>query len=85
MTTKRLGLWLGLGLGFAKVEILRDINGTMVSLNDKREPNMELETNLTEHKVFVHTFHLRSGQTKDYKIGFCCFSAKLAASRRKSK
>ena len=26
-----------------------------------------------------------SGQTKDYKIGICCFSAKYAALRRKSK
>ena len=30
-------------------------------------------------------FELRSGQTKDYKIGICCFSAKHAALRRKSK
>ena len=27
----------------------------------------------------------RSGQTKDYKIGVCCFSAKHAALRRKNK
>jgi len=27
----------------------------------------------------------RSGQAKDYKIGMCCFSAKHAALRRKSK
>ena len=27
----------------------------------------------------------RSGQTKDYNIGICCFSAKHAALRRKSK
>ena len=27
----------------------------------------------------------RSGQTKNYKIGICCFSAKHAALRRKSK
>ena len=26
-----------------------------------------------------------SGHTKDYKIGICCFSAKHAALRRKSK
>jgi hypothetical protein len=30
-------------------------------------------------------FELWSGQTKDYKIGMCCFSAKHAALRRKSK
>jgi hypothetical protein len=30
-------------------------------------------------------FELRSGQTNDYAIGICCFSAKDAAFRRKSK
>ena len=30
-------------------------------------------------------FEPRSGQTKDYKIGFCCLSAKHAALRRKIK
>ena len=30
-------------------------------------------------------FEPRSDQTKDYKIGSCCFSAKHAALRRKSK
>ena len=30
-------------------------------------------------------FEPRSGQTKDYKIGICCFSAKHAALMRKSK
>ena len=30
-------------------------------------------------------FEPRSGQIKDYKIGICCFSAKYAALRRKSK
>jgi hypothetical protein len=30
-------------------------------------------------------FEPRSGQTKDYGIGICCFSAKLSALRRKSK
>jgi hypothetical protein len=30
-------------------------------------------------------FEPRSGQTKDYKIGIRCFSAKHAALRRKSK
>ena len=32
-----------------------------------------------------HEFKHRSGQTKDYEIGICCFSAKHAALRRKSK
>jgi len=30
-------------------------------------------------------FELRSGQTKDYKIGMCCLSAKHASLMRKSK
>jgi hypothetical protein len=30
-------------------------------------------------------FEPRSGQSKDYKIGICCFSTKHAALRRKSK
>jgi hypothetical protein len=30
-------------------------------------------------------FELPSGQAKVYKIGICCFSAKHAAFRRKSK
>ena len=30
-------------------------------------------------------FELRSGQTKDYEIGMCCFSDKNAAFRRKNK
>ena len=30
-------------------------------------------------------FEPRSGQTKDYKIGICCFSVTHAALRRKSK
>jgi hypothetical protein len=32
-----------------------------------------------------HGFKPLSGQTKDYKIGICCFSAKHEALRRKSK
>jgi hypothetical protein len=30
-------------------------------------------------------FETQSGQTKDYEIGICCFSAKHTALRRKSK
>jgi hypothetical protein len=32
-----------------------------------------------------HGFETRSAQTKDYLIGMCCFSAKHAVFRRKSK
>jgi hypothetical protein len=35
--------------------------------------------------VVDHGFEPRSGQTKEHKIGICCFSAKHAALRRKSK
>ena len=33
----------------------------------------------------VRGFEPQSGQTKDYKIGICCFSAKHTALRSKSK
>ena len=36
-------------------------------------------------RVVDRGFEPRLGQTKDYKIGICCFSAKHAALRRKSK
>jgi hypothetical protein len=35
--------------------------------------------------VIDRGFEPRSGQTKDYKISICCFSAKHAALRSKSK
>jgi hypothetical protein len=35
--------------------------------------------------VVDHGFEPRLGQTKDYKIGICCFSAKHTPLRRKSK
>ena len=35
--------------------------------------------------VVDRCFEPQSGQTKDYKIGICCFSAKHVALRRKSK
>jgi len=36
-------------------------------------------------KVVDRGFESRSGQTKVYKIGICCFSAKYPALRRKNK
>ena len=50
----------------------------------------DLEKNqrtIKEQKVSAvhHGFEPRSGQTRDYKIGICCFSAKHIALRRKSK
>ena len=35
--------------------------------------------------VVYRGFEPRSGQTKDYQISICCFSAKHVALRRKSK
>ena len=34
--------------------------------------------------VVGHGFEFRSGHTKDYEMGICCFSAKHAVLRRKS-
>ena len=39
---------------------------------------------LASSAVDLH-FEPRSGQTKDYEMGICCFCAKHAALRRKSK
>ena len=41
--------------------------------------------NVLASRAVDHGFELRSGQTKDSKIGICCFSAKYAALPRKSK
>jgi hypothetical protein len=40
---------------------------------------------LLASNVVDSEFEPRSGQVKDYKIGICCFSAKHAAVKRKSK
>jgi hypothetical protein len=40
---------------------------------------------LSFYEYWYQWFKPRSGQTKNYKIGICCFSAKHAALRRKSK
>ena len=40
---------------------------------------------LASSAVVDRGFEPRSGQTKDYKIGICCFSDKHAALRSKSK
>jgi len=39
---------------------------------------------LVFNRICVVMVSARSGQTKNYKIGICCFSAKHAALRRKS-
>jgi hypothetical protein len=52
-------------------QVVNRISGIMVSM---------LGSNAVERG-----FEPQSGQTKDYKIGICCFSTKHAALRRKSK
>ena len=39
---------------------------------------------IVQHNIY-HGFECSSGKTKDYKIDICCFSAKNAAIRSKSK
>jgi hypothetical protein len=51
--------------------------------------HFHLETKLNMHTIVFTAvdrgFEPRSDQTKDYKIGICCFSSKHATLRRKSK
>ena len=54
-----------------KIKIGNRIGSVMVSVLASRAIDCRYES--------------RSGQTKEYKIGICCFSAKNAALRRKSK
>jgi hypothetical protein len=48
-------------------------------------PHCDVMISMLVSSVVDHGFKPRSGQTKDYNIGFCCFSAKHAVLRRKSK
>jgi hypothetical protein len=41
--------------------------------------------NVLASRAVDRGFEPRSGHTKDYKIGICCFSAKHATLRRKNK
>jgi hypothetical protein len=41
--------------------------------------------NVLAQSVVDRGFESRSGQTKDYRIGICCFSVKHAALRRNRK
>ena len=62
---------IGVVFGRKPPRSLNRIGGIMVSV---------LTSNVVDRG-----FELQSGQTKDYEIGICCFSAKHAALRRKSK
>jgi hypothetical protein len=48
-------------------------------------PDNRTNVNIDAWTAVDHGFEPRSGQTKDYKIGICCFSTKHTALRRKSK
>jgi len=61
----------GLLFSLCFLQRLNHIGGVMVSV--------------LASSVVDRGFEPRSGQTKDYKIGMCCFSATHAALRRKSK
>jgi hypothetical protein len=54
------------------------------NINQKHRVGGVMVSVLTSSAV-DHGFEPRSGQTNDYKIDICCFSAKHAALRRKSK
>ena len=45
----------------------------------------DVMVSVLESSAVDRGFEPRSGQTKDYTIGMCCFSAKYTALRRKSK
>ncbi len=62
-------------MGLSYIYILVEDNGKMKYIMHKSR---------LESYFFITTLLTQSDQTKDYKIGICCFSAKYAALRRKS-
>ena len=75
-------------------KILHAVKGGLLSYYDKvySRGNINQKHHIGGVMVSVlassaidHGFKPWSGQTKDYKIGICCFSAKHAALWRKSK
>ena len=58
---------------------------TMVPSTQNSYPHLWCMVSLLASSVVDRGFEPRSGQTKDYKIGICCFSTKHVALRRKSK
>ena len=54
-------------------------------LSSIHETTSEVMVSVLASSAVDREFEPRSGQTKDYKIGICCFSAKHTALRRKSK
>jgi hypothetical protein len=58
---------------------------TKLNVLDKRNRFGGVMVNMLASNAVDRGFEPRSGQTKDFKIDICCFSAKHAALRRKSK
>ena len=56
-----------------------------IVITDKRNCISGVMVNMLTLSVVDPGFKPRSGQTKDYKIGICCFSTKPTALRWKSK
>ena len=50
-----------------------------------QENHIDVKVSVLTSSVVDHGFESRSGQTKDYEIGICCFSAKHTALQRKGK
>jgi hypothetical protein len=64
-------------------KILHAVKGGLLSYCDKVYSRGNINK---KHRIGgVMVSEPRSGQTKDYKIGICCFSAKNAVLRKKSK
>jgi hypothetical protein len=68
-----------------------DSSGVMVSMLDSSGVMVSMlhssgvMVSMLDSSAVDRGFEPRSGQPKDYKIGICCFSAKQAALKRKSK
>ena len=63
-------------------KILHAVNGELLAYCDKVYSRGSINQN---HHIGGVMVRLLTGQTKDYTIGMCCFSAKHAALRRKRK
>jgi hypothetical protein len=64
------------------------MNQSKFKKQNLKQPNkgicLPYNVTVLSSSVVDRGFEPRSGQTKDYKIGMCCLSAKHAALRRKS-
>ena len=69
--------------GYDKMFMLQDSNITMGLCKYNRIGGAMVS--MLASSVVDRGLEPRSGKTKDYKIAICCFSAKHAALRRKSK